>query len=479
MTIADLRVDGGSFRDREGRVFYRDQRVYRALSETALADWEALAGSDFFRRASADGRLIRTVPADLDPGEFDAPSGSWAAALEHERLPFISYPYEWCFNQLRDAALLHLDLLTEALDEELILKDASAYNIQWIGSRPVHIDIPSFQRWHPGEAWVGYRQFCQHFYYPLLLTSLRGVPFRPWLRGALDGITPDECNRLLSRRDKLRRGVFSHVFLQSKLLAMTANSKTSLRADLRTTELGKEIIKRNIRGLQKSIGRLEIKTHGSEWSAYDKSHSYSTDDDAAKKRFVAEAASTRRWKRVWDLGCNTGTYSRIAAKNADYVVAMDGDELAIQRLYHELGSEDGSKILPLVVNLADPSPDLGWNGAERKSLVHRGRPDLILCLALIHHLAITANIPLADLIRWLASFDAYLVVEFVRRSDAMVKRLLLNKDDIYRDYHLAEFERMIEEYFTTVSRATTHEGSRVLFFLAPRRDSDRSRLTST
>jgi len=467
MTIPDLKIDGGSFRDREGRVFYRGDRIFRALSASAFEDWKALADTEFFRRASTDGRIVSTEPADIPASDLQELSPIWVAALEHERLPLISYPYEWCFSQLRDAALLTLDLVSEALDEKLILKDSSAYNIQWIGSRPIHIDIPSFQRWQPGMAWVGYRQFCQHFLYPLMLTAFRGVPFRPWLRGALDGITPDECNRLLCWRDKIRRGVFSHVYLQSKLLAMTAKSTTSLKADLQTTDFGTQIIKRNLRGLRKTIKRLDSGARASEWSSYAQSHSYSEQDETIKRDFVAGASATRRWRMVWDLGCNTGTYSRIAAEHADYVVAMDGDDQAVERLYAELHSEGNERILPLVVNLADQSPNLGWNGEERKSLQERDQPELILALALFHHLVITANIPLADLVSWLASFDSHVVVEFVRRSDPMVERLLLNKDDIYHDYHLQEFERLIGERFLVANRTTTHAGSRVLFFLEP------------
>lgn len=466
-TITEPAIDGGSFRDREGRVFYRGDKVFRALSDSAFKDWQALADTDFFKRASADGRIVATKAADIPAADLEDLSPVFLAALEHERLPFISYPYEWCFGQLRDAALLNLDLVSEALDENLILKDSSAYNIQWIGSRPIHIDIPSFQRWEPGMAWVGYRQFCQHFLYPLMLTAFREVSFRPWLRGALDGITPEECNHLLSLRDKFRRGVFSHVYLQSKLLAMTAKSSTSLKADLRTTDLGAEIIKRNLRGLTKTIRKLDPGGGTSEWSSYAQSHSYSDQDETIKRDFVARAAADRRWRMVWDMGCNTGNYSRIAADHADYVVAMDGDEKAIEQLYAALRSEGNERILPLVVNLADQSPNQGWNGKERKSLPERGRPELILSLALLHHLAITANIPLADLVHWLVSFGSHVVVEFVRRADPMVERLLLNRDDIYHDYHLEEFERLIGDRFRILDRTTTHGGTRVLFFLGP------------
>lgn len=467
MTTTPTEFDPGSFRDRDGRVVLRDDAVFRVLSAAATADWKALSATRFFPAAVEAGRVVATRESTVDHSEFDGLEGTWASVLEHERVPFISYPYEWTFGMLRDGALLQLDLLLEALEEDLILKDASAYNVQFFGSRPTMIDIPSFQRWSVGEPWVGYQQFCQLFLYPLMLTSYRGVPFQPWLRGAIDGITPESCNAMLSGRDRLRRGVLTHVYLQHKLLAATGSSAKPLRQELNSTNLGKSIIKRNAAGLKKLVAGLQWQATSSEWSGYADANSYSDDDVAAKRKFVSDAAATNHWPLVWDLGCNTGDYSRLAAEHSDSVVAMDADVLAVEKLYRALSAEGNTKILPLFVNLADPSPDLGWRGRERRSLPARGTPDLTLCLALIHHMVITANVPVDDFVSWLAGLGSHVVIEFPTRDDPMVKRLLQTKEDIFDDYDIESFEATVDRRFQIIDRLPLPGKTRVLYFLRP------------
>jgi len=471
MTQTPTEFDPGSFRDRDGRVFLRGGKVYRALSAAATADWNALSATRFFPTAVDSRRVIATRDSAVEASEFDRLDGRWASVLEHERIPFVSYPYEWSFGMLRDAALLQLDLLVEALEEDLILKDASAYNVQWFGSQPTLIDIPSFQRWKVGDPWVGYQQFCQLFLYPLMLTSYLGVPFQPWLRGAIDGITPESCNRLLSGRDRLRRGVLTHVYLQHKLLAATGSSDKPLRQELKTTKLGKSIITRNANGLKKLVAGLPWATKSSEWSGYADANSYSDEEVAAKRKFVSDAASSRHWPLVWDLGCNTGDYSRLAAEHSDYVIAMDADLLAVEKLYRTLSREGNTTILPLSVNLADPSPNLGWRGRERRSLPERGTPDLTLCLALIHHMVITANVPIDDFVSWFADLDSHVIIEFPTREDVMVKRLLRTKEDIFDDYNLESFEASINRRFQIIDRLRLPGNTRVLYFLRPAADS--------
>jgi len=460
-------IDPGSYRDREGRVFFRDGRVFRALSPTALADWNALSGTAFFQRAMAAGQVITTAPAEVSDEELATLSHRWVAALEHERIPFITYPYEWCFGMLRDAALLHLDLLLGALAEGLILKDSSAFNIQWKGARPVHIDVPSFRTPSPGEPWVGYLQFCQQFLYPLMLMAYKNVPFQPWFRGAIDGITPAECQALMSFRDHLRPGVLTHVYLQSRLQARTADASWSLKKELGDAGFQTSLIVSNARRLRRLVERLRWKQTSSEWSDYASEHSYGDEDEAIKREFVRSAADTRHWSLVWDLGCNTGEYSTLVADRADTVVAMDGDQLAVERLYSRLRSQATGTIVPLVMNLSDPSPDLGWRGEERRALTRRGKPDLTLCLALIHHMVIGANIPLDEFVDWLASLESYLVLEFINKEDAMVKKLLLNKEDIYDDYAQETLERSLARHFVTLHAKTFHGDTRVLYFLRP------------
>ena len=459
----------GSFRDRLGRVFYADDAVLRGLGEQALLDWDTLAATRFFQRFTADGKLVRTER--LTPSTW--PNGvshrDWACVLRHERISFVSYPYEWTFGMLKDAAMLQLELLLVALDEGMILKDASAFNVQWVGSNPTFIDIPSFERFRAGQPWVGYRQFCQLCLYPLLLQAYKNVPFHPWLRGSIDGIEPAHMANLLSGRDLLRPGVATHVFLQSWLQQSHGGSTSNMAKALKDAGFEKSLIQANARKLLRLVSGLSWKPKKSTWADYATTHSYDDDDMEAKRSFVRRAVATRPWNLVWDLGSNTGNFSRLAAANAKTVIAMEGDHAAADRLYMSCKAEPGnSRILPLVINLADPTPPLGWRGQERKTLSERGKPDLVLCLALIHHMVIGANVPMLEFVDWLRSLDGALVIEFVTKDDEMVRQLLRNKDDIYDDYELAVFEEALDERFAITDRQVLKSGRRVLYFATPK-----------
>lgn len=456
-------IEPGSFRDRKARIFYRDDAVYRVLNTEALKDWEALSSTSFFAERQARGQIVGTVQVEGDATLTVVNHESWAGVLRHDKVPFVSYPYEWPFGMLRDAALLHLDLLLAALQEDLILKDSSSFNIQWLGCAPVFIDIPSFERMEPGTAWAGYRQFCEMFLYPLLLQAYKGVSYRPWLRGSIDGIDSESCMGLMSLRDYLRPGVLKHVVLQAKMKARFADTNLDVKGELQTAGFPVELILTNVRQLEKIIRRLPPPAGGSEWSEYMDIGHYDATDQDRKETFVREAIGSRR-RLVWDLGCNTGLYSAIAAESADYVVALDADEMSIERLYQRLAKEHCPNVLPLVGNLADPVPDLGWRGLERRSLLRRGSPDLVLALALIHHVVITANIPLREFVEWLADLGADLVIEFVNKQDPMVEKLLRNKEDIYTDYDQANFEKCLRSRFELCEQADLMGGQRVLYF---------------
>jgi SAM-dependent methyltransferase len=416
----------------------------------------------------SEGKLIHTELMD-DEGQIPAEfAEKWAAFLRHETIPFISYPYEWSFGMLKDAALLQLELVLSALDEDMILKDSSSFNVQWMGTKPIFIDIPSFERLNSGEPWVGYRQFCQLFLYPLLLQSYKDISFQSWLRGSIDGIPPEEFNNIMSLRDLIRPGIFSHVYLQARMQKQYAKTEKDVKGYLRSAGFNKHLIRANVERLRKVIRKLKWKRIESEWSDYMNAHSYDDVDHDRKVSFVRDAVMSRQWGLVWDLGCNIGTYSRIAAENSRHVVAMDADDLAVEHLYETLKADNTVSILPLIVNIADPSPNLGWKGMERKDLPLRGKPDLVLCLALIHHIVISANIPLQEFVDWVASLGSSLVIEFVTKEDPMVKTLLRNKEDIYSDYEIGYFEKTLSEAFDITDRKRLNSGTRILYFARSR-----------
>ncbi|MGH9379749.1 MAG: class I SAM-dependent methyltransferase [Thermoanaerobaculia bacterium] len=459
-----MSFEAGSFRDRAARIFYADGEILRTLSARGLEDWEALRSTRFFTELVAGGELVATEQVPGEAASTLPDAGAWAAVLRHQRIPFISYPYEWSAGMLRAAALLQLDLLDRALEEDFVLKDASPYNVQWFGSRPVFIDVLSFCRWHAGDPWLGYRQFCELFLYPLMLEAYKGVPFQPWLRGSIDGIPPAQAARLLCGRDLLRRGVFTHVFLHARADARFRATNVSTRRELASAGFGKELIRANVRRLRKVVRRLRATATDSVWVDYGQDNSYSPEDRAAKSELVRLAVSERRWGMVWDLGANTGEFARLAAEHADYVVALDADRSVVDRLFEQCRREGRKNLLPLVADLANPSPNQGWRGLERRDLVSRGAPDLMLALALIHHLVLGANIRLTDLLDWLAGLAPHLVIEFVRREDPMVERLLRNKEDLYTDYDLGLFEAELGRRFRVLRRQELPSGRRVLYF---------------
>ncbi len=469
VSTGEIAVDSGSFRDRDGRIYHIDGRIIRGVSAGALKDFERLRATEFYRRLLQQGRLVASEPLSLDQVPLPpAEKARWAAFIEHQRIPVISYPYEWTFGMLRDAALLQLQLVESAILEGMTLKDATPYNIQFVSGSPVFIDIPSFETLQPGAPWAGYRQFCELFLFPLLLQAYKGIAFQPLLRGSIDGIDVQTAARLFGLRDRFRSGVLSHVWLQAKLDRRYGATQRDVRGELKSAGFNKELILANLRKMRRLVTRLDWRGDGSEWGAYEEFHNYSTSDHALKESFVDECVAASGAGCVWDIGCNTGQFARIAARHAGQVIAMDLDHYAVERLYRELRSENGRNILTLVQNIADPSPNWGWRNRERSDLVTRARPDLVLCLALIHHVVISANVPLDEFVGWLADLAEHLVIEYVSRGDDKVQTLLRNKEDKYSDYSRDGLEQALERHFAINRRQSLESGNRYLYWCGPR-----------
>lgn len=469
---SSINYEPGSYRDRDARVFFDDAGgVCRALSGHALSEWNALQQTRFFRQAVELGNIVRTEQVASAETVLNDPFTPWSGLLKHETIPFVTYPFEWSFGMLQDAALLYLDLLAAALEEDFTIKDGTAYNMQWVGTRPVLIDVASFERLADGQAWTGYRQFCQTFLYPLLLQAYKHIPFQPWLRGCLDGISPQDCWSLMSFRDLFRRGVPSHVFmhkwLQSRRELDTRHSTQALAA----AGFNKQVIRHNVRGLQRLVRSLRWTPPESTWSDYAETNRYSLTDRQQKERFVRTAVHSRHWNLVWDVGCNTGQYARIAAENSKQVLAIDADPPTIERFYQSLKSKPEARhapILPLVNDLVDLPGGLGWRGRERKAIFDRGKPELTLCLALVHHLVIGRGVPLRDLLDWFAELGTSLVIEFVAKEDLQVQQLLRGRRDNDSNYDPDVFERLLSERFDVIRSERLGSGTRRLYFAESR-----------
>ncbi len=454
--------DGGSFRDRQGRVYQVDGRIIRGLKASSLAHFEALGKTTFYQRQLEAGSIVssRRLAAEEVPLEAGQ-RAAWDGFLEHDRVAVISYPYEWTASMLQAAALLQLNLLEEALAEDFTIKDATPYNIQFVGGRPVFIDIPSFEPLPAGKPWTGYRQFCELFLFPLLLQCYKGIDFQPLLRARIDGVDLQQANRLFGFRDRFRKGVASHVWLQSKLDARFSSTSREVKSDLKAAGFNKELILANVRKLKKLVGSLEWSHGRTEWGNYADTHNYTEADHEQKAGFVDQCLAGKTRGLLWDMGSNQGQFSRVASRNCEQVLALDVDHPSLDRLFQE--PDRPQNILPLLQNVLDPSPDWGWRLRERRDLVSRAQPDVILALAVIHHVVISGHVPLDDFIAWLAEITPELIIEFVDRSDDKVQTLLRNKDDDYADYDLEPFETALKRHFSVESRLTLGAGKRHLY----------------
>lgn len=465
----------GSFRDPSNRVFQvrskdAQTRILRGVDAANLDYFNQLSNESFFEKLTEQGRIVKSARLDpqADAAANDIVARGWAGVLEHEVVPFVSYPYEWTFSMLKDAALLQLRILEAALENNWTLKDATPFNVQFVGARAVFIDTPSFEPWPKGEPWLGYRQFCSAFLTPLILQARLGLDIRPLMRAYIDGIPPTEAAKFFRGLSKWRRGVLSHIILPATVENRIAASERDDAPAKRRKAVAhsKPMVIGLVQSMARLVRKLDIKQTHSDWSDYDSTHSYNDEEHAQKKAFVEKAAS-RPIRMAWDIGCNTGTFSRIVAERANYVLAVDGDHNAVEKLYRQERQRKGGNILPLVLNLANISPGQGWAGSERAAFDKRGKPDLILVLALVHHIRMSANIPLDLFLDWLRSLDAEIVIEFVDRHDEMVVKLLTNKKEQYADYNRDTFLGQVESRFTIRDRAVLKGGKREIFHLAP------------
>lgn len=410
------------------------------------------------QRLAARGLVIGAEP--VDPGILNGASALPSYVLEHPRIAVPSYPYEWSFPALKDAALLQLDVQLEALAAGVNLIDASAYNIMFDGPRPVFIDYLSFRRYNDGEFWAGHRQFCEQFLNPLLLTAYTGVPYQDWYRGALEGIKSQHLARVLPLRRKMSWNVFTHVVLQSSMqkpsTTETAASVSKMKLPLTGLRNMLASMRSWVDGLAPSADRPSV------WTDYAGDNSYSTPEADVKRRFIEKFAASVRPSLLLDLGCNTGDYSKAAlAAGASSAIGWEADHGALDGAYLRAKAE-GLRFLPLYADTVNPSPAQGWNGRERSTLTDRVRADAVFALAFIHHVAIARNVPLVAVIDWVMDRAPNGIIEFVPKSDPMVKQLLRLRADIFDGYTEEAFLGRIQARGTLVESTRLETSGRVL-----------------
>jgi hypothetical protein len=456
--------DPGSFRDPSGFVYRRTGVVYRQINRSFADEWDRLVASGLLDQLQARGWLVNheTVASDqaLDPV-------SAHAVIRPDAIPFISYPYEWCFGQLKTAALQTLEIQQLANAAGFTLRDASAYNIQFLGAKPVLIDSLSFAPLRSGAPWLAYRQFCEHFLAPLALMAYRDVRLGMLSRQFVDGLPLDLASRLLPRRTLLRLGLLSHIHLHAGAQRRFGADGVDARGR-RDQRIGDTARAALLDSLLRVVRGLRWQPAGTEWADYAENTSYGSQGEAAKDEIVRDLLDHSGGGVVWDLGANTGRYSRIAADRGHPVIAWDLDHGATERHFDRLRRDGRNDILPLIQDLANPSPGIGWAGVERASLFARANARIIMALALVHHLAIGRNVPLGRIAETLASLGPELIVEFVPKEDPMVRRMLSTRDDVFADYAVDGFRRAFSRAFDIAGERPVPGTSRIIYRMVRR-----------
>lgn len=456
-TVRPLR---SSFRDPSGFLYAKEGRLYRQINRSYQSQYDRLMGSGLYKSLAGQGLLIPHSEVELDPLSAEA-----YKTIAPETVPFISYPYEWCFGQLRDAALATLDIQAKALAQNMVLKDASAYNIQFYKGKPLLIDTLSFDDYEEGKPWIAYGQFCRHFVAPLVLMACTDIRLSGLLRLYIDGIPLDLASKLAPKRTRWNIHIASHLHLHGKSVA----SAGDLKAAKPISRHGLEAILDSLRSL---INGLQWKDTATTWGDYYDNTNYSDKAMQTKLDLVSKLLSDcpAETRTVWDLGANTGRFSELASKRGWHTVAWDLDPSAVEQAYQHVKQTGDANLLPLVQDLTNPSSGLGWAHAERDSLIERGPADVAMALALVHHLAIGNNVPLPAVADFMSKVGKRLIIEFVPKEDSQVQRLLATRKDIFDQYHAEGFERAFDEKFEMVSRTPIEGTARTLYLMRRREE---------
>jgi hypothetical protein len=446
-----------SFRDPSGFLFRRDGSIYRQVNLFYRENYDHLITSGLYRSLVADRLLITHNEVDIEPAQ---PDKSYKI-IAPEFIEFISYPFEWCFSQLKDAALTTLKVQKIALDFGMSLKDCSAYNIQFRKGKPIFIDTLSFEKYREGQPWIAYRQFCQHFLAPLALMSHRNVRLNQLFRIYIDGVPLDLASSLLPFHTYFSFSMLPHIHLhaRSQKRYATKSMDTSRYKVSRLSFLGL------VDHLESSIKKLNWQPKGTEWADYYKDINYSGYALQHKKQIVTEFIDNLEPSTIWDLGGNVGTFSRIASDKGIPTISFDIDPAAVEISYRECKAKGELNILPLIIDLTNPSTGMGWGGEERMSLFERGPADTVLALALIHHMVISNNVPLTKLVHFFRNICNSLIIEFVPKNDSQVKKLLSTREDIFPDYTAENFEKEFKKYFIILGCEKINESERTLYLM--------------
>jgi hypothetical protein len=440
-------------------LFEREGALYRQINRRYREHYDELLSSGLYGALTQQGLLVSHDEVDIPPPD---PESAYKV-IRPRLIPFISYPYEWCFGQLKDAALAMLKVQKTAMDFGMSLKDASAYNIQFADGRPVLVDTLSFEKLEL-RPWEAYRQFCQHFLNPLLLIIYKDFELNQLSRIFIDGTPSDLTSRLLPLRTRFRPSLASHVHLH----ALSQKHFSTRAVKVRERKIRLVSLAGLVDSLESLVRRLAFRLKKTEWAHYYEETNYTAGAFEGKKKTVEEFLDVMKPGAVWDLGANTGVFSRLASRRGIRTVAFDVDFIAVELNYREGLEKNEKNLLPLVMDLTNPSPAIGWENGERKSLLERGPVDAALALALLHHLAISNNLPFPKIAEFFSRVCHWLVIEFIPKEDSQVRRLLATREDVFPDYAQPSFERIFSEHFIIRKAVPIKDSQRTLYLMEAR-----------
>ncbi len=451
-----------SFRDPSGFLFTDKGTLYRQVNQEYKAHYDKLMESGLYRSLVDQKLLIPNEEVKIAPPE----KAIAYKVIRPDRIPFISYPYEWSFSQYKDAALTTLEIEMLALEMGMTLKDASVYNIQFLEVHPLLIDTLSFEIYEEGSPWVAYRQFCQHFLAPLSLMALTDIRLQQLMRVYIDGIPLDLTSNLLPGKSHFNMGLELHIHRHAASQKKYAGKGEEAKS--KEAKINKLSFQGLIDNLQGTIKGLNWEGARTEWADYYDITNYTSEAFERKRVLVGQFIDVVKPETAWDLGANNGEFSRIASEKGIFTVSSDIDPVAVEKNYQEIVKAKEKNLLPLLIDLTNPSPGIGWENKERTSFIDRGPVDLVMALALIHHLAITNNLPLERIADFFAQLGKWLIIEFVPKEDSQVQRLLSSRKDIFPEYSESGFETSFKEDFQ-LNRKETIEGTKRTMYLFRRK----------
>ncbi len=446
-----------SYRDPSGYIFIQNNTLYRQVSNVFREHFDFFISSGCYQKLVQKGLLIRheTVDENLTGDK------EWYTTLKPEPVDFISYPYEWSFDMLKDAALLTLNLVKEALASGMIVKDATPYNIQWHNGQLIFIDSLSFEKYDESKPWIAYRQFCESFLSPLLLAHHAGRPLQEMMLAYSEGIPLTITQSLLPWRTKFSIHTYLHIHLHAKYSVKQTSQQTGKKSSF-----SRQKLLNLLASLEKLITPLKLPESKSTWSDYYDEASQRPDYLQNKQLIIQQwLEKIKPISTAADLGANTGEFSTLTAANNIKTVAADFDALCINALYNKIKKSGEKNILPLILDLSKPSPAIGVNNEERDSFINRTNVDLILALALIHHLAIGKNIPMDKIARFFHRMCQYLIIEFVPKEDEKVQFMLQQREDIFPYYTEPVFVSVFANYFSVVEKQAISGTTRTLYLM--------------